>query len=173
MCRYEQTRLPPEPASAGAARRWVAQLLTGWGLAAAADDLRLVVSELVSNAVLHARTVVEVALSVAEGVIELAVVDHNPRSPRPRAANPGVEATGGRGLLLVQELSDDWGLHESADGKAVWFRVAAPDGWDYARRCGCAESQPATQRRTASGHRVVLMDALPGPANPDLHGGAV
>lgn len=165
MCRYETTTLTPDPSSVGEARRWVGDLLTRWDLAAAIDDLRLVVSELVSNAVLHARTAVDVALSVGEGVIELAVRDRNPRTPRPRVADRGLDATGGRGLLLVQELSDDWGVSERMDSKEVWFRVAAPEGWRYASRCACP--QPPTtsdERRTSSGARVIQMNPrrLPG-----------
>jgi len=165
VCRLETTTLTPKPSSAGEARRWVTELLTRWDLAALVDDLRLVVSELVSNAVLHARTAVEVALSVGEGVIELAVRDRNPRTPRPRVANRGAEAPGGRGLLLVQELSDDWGVSERMDGKDVWFRVAAPEGWRYASRCVCPKRPTETdERRTSSGARVVVMDppTLPG-----------
>ncbi|HET6909407.1 MAG TPA: ATP-binding protein [Mycobacteriales bacterium] len=165
MCRLETTTLTPEPASAGEARRWVTDLLNRWDLAAVVDDLRLVVSELVSNAVLHARTAVEVVLSVGEGVIELAVRDRNPRTPRPRVANRGAEAAGGRGLLLVQELSDDWGVSERMDGKDVWFRVAAPEGWRYANACVCSDKPAETdERRTSSGARVIVMDprALPG-----------
>lgn len=166
MCRYEETRLPASPASARAARQWVSGLLDGWDLSEAADDLRLVVSELVSNAILHARTAVDVVLSIAEGVLELVVRDHNPRSPRPRVRKADDAATTGRGLLLVDELSDDWGVAERMDGKEVWFRVAAPQGWRYADACICRESSHEDVRRTASGRRVVRMDpeTLPGQA---------
>jgi len=114
--------LPAQPRSTGVARRWVADLLTRWDLTGAVDDFRLVVSELVSNAVLHARTAIEVVLSIADGVIELAVRDSNPRSQRPRVIDPSLDATGGRGLLLVQELSDEWGVAERMNGKDVWLR---------------------------------------------------
>ena len=161
MCRYEETRLPSDPSSAREARRWVAELLARWDLTDAVEDLRLVVSELVSNAVVHARTGVDVVLSIAEGVLELVVRDHNPRSPRPRARRADDAATGGRGLLLVEELSDAWGVAERMDGKDVWFRVAAPRGWRYADACVCAEPTSDGERRTASGRRVVPM--TPGP----------
>ena len=114
--------LPAQPRSTGVARRWVADLLTRWDLTGAVDDFRLVVSELVSNAVLHARTAIEVVPSIADGVIELAVRDSNPRSQRPRVIDPSLDATGGRGLLLVQELSDEWGVAERMNGKDVWLR---------------------------------------------------
>jgi anti-sigma regulatory factor (Ser/Thr protein kinase) len=165
VCRLETTTLTPEPASVGEARRWVSDLLARWDLAALVDDLRLVVSELVSNAFLHARTAVDVVLSVGEGVVELAVHDHNARTPRPRVADRGLDAAGGRGLLLVQELSDSWGVSERMDGKDVWFRIAAPQGWRYSSRCVCPAPPASTdERRTPSGARVILMDPreLPG-----------
>ena len=164
MCRYEQTTLPPHPAAAGHARRWLTDLLIQWDLADAADDLRVVVSELVSNAVLHARTALDVALSIAEGVLELSVSDRDPRSPRPRPQRADDSATSGRGLVLVEALSDDWGISQRMDGKDVWFRVAAPAGWRYAQACVCTEAARGAHRRAASGRRVAVMNpqALPG-----------
>ena len=166
MCRHEEAQLSPVPASVSEARRWVTDLLTSWDLAAAADDLRLVVSELVGNAVLHARTMLRVALSIAGGVLELTVGDHDTRSPRPRRQRSDDEATSGRGLMLVEALSDDWGVSERMDGKEVWFRVAAPAGWRYADRCVCAEPTGDGLHRTGSGRLVVAMrpDDLPGLA---------
>jgi anti-sigma regulatory factor (Ser/Thr protein kinase) len=163
VCRFEQVSFTPEPAAAGLARGWVTELLATWDLSAAADDLRLVVSELVSNAVLHARTIIDVTLSIAHGVLELSVSDRDSRAPRPRRPNDA--STSGRGLMLVDALSDDWGTAERMGGKEVWFRVGAPTGWRYADRCVCSNRlDDNTVRRTASGHRVVLMDpeALPG-----------
>ena len=164
VCRYQHTSLPPETSAVGVARRWVTDLLTEWDLTDAVDDLRLVVSELVSNAVLHARTVIDVALSIAEGVLELSVSDRDPRTPRPRPQHPEELATGGRGLLLVASLSDDWGIAERMTGKEVWFRRTAPSRWRYAAACVCPDVTDDLHKRSASGHRVVLMDpdALPG-----------
>jgi anti-sigma regulatory factor (Ser/Thr protein kinase) len=155
MCRYDETHLPPNPAAPSLARRWIDDRLGTWELTSAADDLRLVVSELVTNAVLHARTSVQVQLAIAEGVLELVIRDGNPRSPRPRVVRPDNAATGGRGLLLVEELSDAWGVADRSDGKEVWFRVAAPEGWRYAGACICAEPTQEDATRTASGRRVV------------------
>ncbi len=166
MCRYDETTLPPEPSAAGRARSWVAERLSAWEVSAVVDDLRLVVSELVSNAVLYARTAVDVMLSIGEGVIELTVRDHNPRTPRPRPQQADEAATGGRGLVLVEALSDDWGVAERMAGKEVWFRLSAPDGWCYAAQCVCPEQGVHDVRRLGSGRRVVVMDTdtLPGTA---------
>lgn len=157
MCRYERTTLPPTTVAAGQARAWMVDLLDRWDLATSVEDLRLVTSELVSNAVLHARTVIDVALSVAEGVVELSVSDRDARSPRPRPQRPDATAVGGRGLMLVELLSDDWGVAERMDGKEVWFRVATP-GWRYADACTCDEPNDEDHRRTASGQRVALLE---------------
>ena len=158
MCRYEHTSFSPELPAVGAARSWVSGRLLGWDLVDAIDDCRLVVSELVSNAVLHARTVIDVTLSIAEGVLELSVSDRDRRAPQPRQPPPGELATGGRGLLLVASMSDEWGTAEKLTGKAVWFRRAAPSAWCYASACVCGEVSDDHGTRSASGHRVVLMD---------------
>ncbi len=155
VCRYDEVTLPPEPWAAGVARAWVADRLAEWELAGPAHDLRLVVSELVTNAVLHARTKIEVSLAVAEDVIELSVRDHHPRLPRPRRQWSGDAATG-RGLMLVEALSDDWGVADRMDGKEVWLRVGVPRGWRYTGGCGCAEEPVADVRRVGSGRRVVV-----------------
>ena len=163
MCRYARTTLPPSPRAAGEARVWVADLLGRWDLAPVIDDLRLVASELVSNAVLHARTVIDVALSVSDGTLELSVNDCDGRSPRPRPQRPDDTSTGGRGLFLVEALSDDWGVAERMDGKEVWFRIAAPPGSRRTAACACPH-RTDDYRRTASGQRVALIepDVLPG-----------
>ncbi len=164
VCRYEQTTLPPEPSAAGRARAWVADRLGAWDVAGDVDDLRLVVSELVSNAVLYAKTTIDVVLSIGEGVVELTVCDRSPGTARPQAKPADDGATGGRGLVLVQALSDDWGVTERMDGKHVWFRTALPPGWRYTDRCVCARRSASGTRTLGSGRSVVVIDpgALPG-----------
>jgi anti-sigma regulatory factor (Ser/Thr protein kinase) len=89
------------------------------------DRVVLVTSELVTNAILHARTDVGLDVSVEESSIVLEVTDSSPVPiPPPRVPDP--EDTSGRGLFLVDVLSDAWGVR-SADGggKTVWIRVNA------------------------------------------------
>ncbi len=136
----------------------MADRLSTWDVTDAADDLRLAVSELVGNAVLYARTAIDVALAIGEGVIELAVRDHNPHTQQPRSQLADDAATSGRGLMLVDALSDDWGVTERMDGKEVWLRVAAPAGWRDTDRCICSQQPAADTRRLGSGRHLVVMD---------------
>lgn len=86
MCRHATTSLPPEPRSSSAARTFVRDCLAAWDLLALLDDAQLAVTELVTNAVLHARTPLLVSISSENSHLELAVFDGNPTLPRPRPA---------------------------------------------------------------------------------------
>lgn len=86
------------------------------------DTVLLLASELVTNAVRHAATPFDLIVSVHGPSVEVAVVDHDRRHP-PRVCDPGPEDTHGRGLRIVEELSDSWGSEAMAgDAKRVWFR---------------------------------------------------
>ena len=113
----------PDPASSREARRRVAGVLEDAALEAAAATAALVVSELATNAVLHARTPFEVRVRVERAVIRIEVHDQTVRKPAPRLFSD--EATSGRGLRLVQEVCDAWGVDPDADGrgKTVWAEV--------------------------------------------------
>jgi anti-sigma regulatory factor (Ser/Thr protein kinase) len=115
--------LPALPSSVGRARR----LLRG----TAGDDLpeelvdaaELLVSEVVSNAVVHAGTPVEIRVSVTDATsVHVAVSDGSPHHPviRHHADTAGT----GRGLRLLTELADDWGVSVGDGGKTVWFRIS-------------------------------------------------
>lgn len=156
MCRYGEFTLAPDTAAPAKARVWLRDRLTEWDLDKQADDLQLVVSELVTNAVLHARSTVEIAISVGEGIIELSVADADNRLPVIRSASE-VWDEGGRGLTLVSALSDDWGVAHRCHGKHIWVRMPAPGDWAYRTECVCAHPADDAARRSASGHRVVHM----------------
>ena len=85
--------------------------------------VELLVSELVTNAVLHAGTDVELVVRRLRKGVRVEVLDRSTRPPVPRAYDD--EAMTGRGLALVRELSRVWGVDERKDGKVVWFEVAA------------------------------------------------
>lgn len=118
--------LPGEPASVPAARRAVAAQLRRWGLAAIVDTVSLAVSELVTNAVLHAQGGLQVTLSrVPEGA-RLEVGDGSARAPQQR--RPTELSGTGRGLQLVDMLALDWGVElASGTGKVVWAVFAPVD----------------------------------------------
>ena len=86
-------------------------------------DAALLTSELVTNAVVHAGTVFEVAMTIDNGRVLVAVVDRSTRLPQPTPV--ATDATTGRGLGLVDAIASAWGAELTADGKIVWFELAA------------------------------------------------
>lgn len=115
----------PEPNQVRAARHFATDSLRTWGRTC--DDVPLLVSELATNAVLHARSEFEVAVAVADDRIRVEVSDRNPRLPS--LVSVPSEAYSGRGLTLLQALSVAWGVETHArDGKTIWFEVASRGG---------------------------------------------
>ncbi|HEX2384386.1 MAG TPA: ATP-binding protein [Acidimicrobiales bacterium] len=115
----DRLRLPPEPGSAGAARRFVTDALRARDI-----DLELVsllVSELVSNAILHAHTPLEVAVRIRGTHIRITVADESPVIPAMKQY--AQDSVTGRGLTMVDSAAERWGIDEMADGKAVWFEI--------------------------------------------------
>lgn len=82
------------------------------------EEGRLAVSELVSNAVQHAKTPLIVQLSIAGDGLEVSVADENPETPSVKA--PDSESIGGRGLMLIDRMSQCWGVLVRQSGKIVW-----------------------------------------------------
>ena len=117
------TRLPPSPESIAEARRFAAEALALLGAADRADEATLLVSELATNVVLHARTPMEIRIARLDSAVEVAVADHAPE--REVRKGPKRSAVGGRGMLLVEAIADEWGVLRCDDGKAVWFRLPA------------------------------------------------
>jgi anti-sigma regulatory factor (Ser/Thr protein kinase) len=116
--------LPCEPRSAALARRFVEETLHAWHWSDSDDDIvTLLVSELVTNALLHARSEVRVRVSRTGSRIRVAVEDQATRQPARRGHTAG--STTGRGLDLVEALAADWGVETVRGGKAVWFELEA------------------------------------------------
>jgi anti-sigma regulatory factor (Ser/Thr protein kinase) len=108
--------------SAGAARRFLAAVLSGWAATAHGDDAVLLLSELVANAALHAGTEIGVRIELKPDCVRLSVTDGSPREPVLRRYSD--EATTGRGLNLVSLLARQWGVDPNPDGgKTVWAEV--------------------------------------------------
>ncbi|WP_369195321.1 SpoIIE family protein phosphatase [Streptomyces djakartensis] len=112
------------------ARRFSARTLRSWGVVEEADTVLLVVSELVTNALVHTQGAVRVDLTLAADRLRVTVSDSSPRAP----AKPVVvdwESTGGRGLFLVEAVSAAWGSVPVGGGKQVWSELvvdrAGPD----------------------------------------------
>ncbi|MEU6589848.1 SpoIIE family protein phosphatase [Streptomyces sp. NPDC046881] len=109
------------------ARRFTRRTLRAWGVSPdTLDTALLVVSELVTNALVHTGGQVRLDLSLVNHRLRLAVADTSPRSPV-KPTSIGWEATGGRGILLVEAVSDAWGTVPVSGGKQVWADLV-PDG---------------------------------------------
>lgn len=113
--------LAPEPRSARAARQHLASKLVAAGLEDLVDRATLLVSELVSNAVFHAATTIEVECRVSGGTVVVEVRDESPLVPSRRHFDDG--AMTGRGVGIVEALADEWGVTAGESGKTVWFRL--------------------------------------------------
>ena len=91
--------------------------------------MTLAVSELVTNAVVHGRGLVEVTLTVKDGAIRVAVADHG--GGRPSLVHDGAERErGGWGLRLVDKLADEWGSVRDGTRTSVWMERRVQEGGD-------------------------------------------
>ncbi len=114
----------PVPESVGQARDFVLRTLTAWGLEGRADDVRICVSELATNALAHGTRCghgFHVTMNTEDDIVRVEVHDASPR--RPRLRPPTNDDVSGRGLHIVAMLSDDWGIEDrGVTGKVVWSR---------------------------------------------------
>ncbi|GAC1587094.1 MAG: hypothetical protein NVS3B21_01700 [Acidimicrobiales bacterium] len=103
------------------ARRFVTRVLDEWAMSERSDEILLLVSELVTNAVVHARSDLEVVMAHAPGMLRVEVHDRDPRRVVPLAWTEDQER--GRGVALVEALSDVWGTDDVDVGKVIWFEI--------------------------------------------------
>lgn len=125
MCQRASVRLPRLPDSVGTARAFVTRTLTRCVSPTCRDVVdatRVSASELVTNAVRYGEGDITVELVVHRDAVDLTVTDGGATRPQPRHAGPGAES--GRGLVLVDAFSSEWGTRPLPDGKAVWCRLA-------------------------------------------------
>lgn len=113
-----------DPESAGHARSLTSERLAQWRLDDLAFSAELIVSELVTNAIRHARAPVSLRLIRTENRLICAVSDGSSTSPHLRRAKLAEE--GGRGLFLVAQFAARWGTRLLPDGKIIWAEMAAP-----------------------------------------------
>ena len=104
------------------ARSFVKQTLASWGVAQLTDMAILLVSELATNAIVHARTDYAVRVIRRTGAIRIAVTDASPNVPERRNYAP--TSGTGRGIAIVAEASTAWGIDEGVQGKTVWFELS-------------------------------------------------
>lgn len=116
-------QLPAELTSGAVARQQIRDLLASWQLIRVLDEAELLTTELVNNAVLHARSEVLLTVQRRQGAVRVEVTDTGQGSLHRPAA--GIGATHGRGLMLVEAMSADWGTAVNGSEKTVWFELAA------------------------------------------------
>jgi anti-sigma regulatory factor (Ser/Thr protein kinase) len=110
--------LEPTTASPALARAYCDDVLCGAVDAERRDDARLVVSELVTNAVKHARTRIELTIVLRAAVVRIEVTDFGVDRPQLWVGDEG-----GRGIPIVEALSRDWGVLDLGSAKTVWCEL--------------------------------------------------
>jgi anti-sigma regulatory factor (Ser/Thr protein kinase) len=113
--------LPPEPESAAAGRSFVSAQVGDYLSPEERDTAVLLASELITNAILHARTPLQVGVTCWPRRVMVSVGDRN--LLRPEQQPYSEERTGGRGLGFVDALAHRWGVTEYEGGKTTWFIV--------------------------------------------------
>lgn len=114
--------LPIAPISAATARAYTREALAHWQLADLTDDIVLIVDELVTNAVRHASRPITLSLDLRDETVHVEVIDDSPAMPNAKSLSR--TRMSGRGLAIIDAISDDWGTHRlSAGGKSVWADV--------------------------------------------------
>ncbi|WP_330316119.1 ATP-binding protein [Streptomyces platensis] len=115
----------PRPKSIALARNRAARLIAEWGHDHLADDTKVLVSELATNALRHAHVrgrLFRVRLTHTDSVLRIAVTDTRGEC-LPCVSEPPPHASHGRGLLIVRTLSARWGIHVLRVGKTVWCEL--------------------------------------------------
>ena len=116
----------PDVRSVAVARDFVATTCTSNGIDAdSTDTAALLVSELVTNVVVHARTDIAMHIRPDGQRLRVEVADQDPAG-QVRVLPPDPSAPRGRGVHLVSVLATDWGIIPHVDGKTVWFELDLP-----------------------------------------------
>ncbi len=135
------------PDSVPAARRFARDVLRGQS-SDVVDAAELMVSELATNCVQHAQTDFEITIRARDQVrIEVRDTNHG----QPQVQSPPPQAPSGRGLRIVQEISDEWGIIPSSNGKTVWFALNLRPAGSTGSTGSTEESKQHTSTGEASG----------------------
>ena len=162
MRRPEAARiaLPRSPSSVAAARRFIKARAAAWSFPErASEQLVLIGSELVTNAVLHARTELTLTLELREDRVRISVKDRSQAPATLRHYRP--DALTGRGLGVVAALSDTWGVSAAADGKVVWAELGANGDEPTGPRPPDLRDAPSTPSTGTPGARQVRFVGVP------------
>ena len=152
--------LDPEPRSVRLARLWIVEELERLGRPDLADAAELGVSELVTNAILHAAPPITVRLMGSRERPRVEVHDASMRPPsvgRDMTDEDQLLRTIGRGMGIVALYSHSWGADVSSDGKVVWFVPSDDPGTDVAEEGDVFDLDEAVERRMAAGEESVAL----------------
>lgn len=153
--------LPPEAASVSRARRLVGAAMTAGGHDELVDVATLLVSEVVTNSLLHAGTEIHLSCQPSGIGVRVEVFDGSPLLPAVRHYDP--EATTGRGLALVSALAASWGVDCEDGGKTLWFELGNGEGGDPVSGSqaptGSADREEATIKVHLRGASPLLVGA--------------
>lgn len=117
-------RFAPDAESVHLARQFIADFCRASQLPAElCETAALLVSELVTNAIVHGGTSATVEIHRPTDILRVAVRDDNPNLP-PLGERPVIDADSGRGLMIVSLLAPRWGIEAADGGKAIWFELA-------------------------------------------------
>ncbi|MEV6662350.1 SpoIIE family protein phosphatase [Streptomyces nigra] len=126
--RLQQHVAPGDPEALTGARHMIRAAVRAWSAGDRADEIELVADELITNALMHTEGAAVVTLRVLAGTerrLRVEVEDSSSALPRRREA--GESGVSGRGLLLVDLLTDVWGVEARGGGKAVWCEFVVPE----------------------------------------------
>ena len=118
--------MPAEPTAPGRVRRWMTTQLTRWQVPEQVIGAAvLCTSELTTNALLHAGTEARVEIDLSPERLLVSVADSGTRGTVARARADTLSSPG-RGLGLIEQLSDAWGTDPTVRGSTVWFEMLIP-----------------------------------------------
>jgi anti-sigma regulatory factor (Ser/Thr protein kinase) len=126
--RLQQHVAQGDPEALRSARHMVRAAVRAWGAGDRADEIELAADEMITNALMHTdggAIVTARVLAGAERRLRVEVEDRSSALPRRRDA--GVAGVSGRGLMLVDRLSDSWGVESRGSGKCVWCEFRMPE----------------------------------------------
>ncbi|MET7639949.1 ATP-binding protein [Streptomyces sp. NPDC005438] len=123
-------QLPARPSAVGRSREWASEQLRLWGFAEDfVDTVELVMSEFFTNAVIHTdSSFIACSLRKAGGRLRIEVVDEGTGHSECAARQPNDEDINGRGLMLVDAVTDQWGVSTptQGNGRVVWAELSHP-----------------------------------------------
>jgi anti-sigma regulatory factor (Ser/Thr protein kinase) len=125
--RRSSRRFDASPGAPCASRLFVTKLLHGLECRQSIEDAALVVTELATNAVVHARSAFVVSIGSSGGAVRVEVSDGS-RTP-PSMRRPSLRARGGRGLSIVDAVASTWGVIHTSNGKIVWAQLPPAPRW--------------------------------------------